>query len=403
MDTLVIDVDSHFQEPPEWLATVDKELAEQISPQWYFQTTMKDRLSFFADDCPPDRLAEAADELPWTIRKAQDYASHFPSLDEAARALAESHFRGQVYPWAGYRPEERIAHLDSNNVRAQVLNPASALITLDRVADHLGPDAMPRVIRAYNTWALTTVDGHTDRLMPTVLLWWENPAWCVRELQRTRALGSRTFLLPGRPVAGKSIVHGDFDQVWAAASDLGMTGILHLGFLGAPALADGWYRTGRPELSDVGYVLGSIAPMVPQVVTSSLIASGVFERYPDLHLILEEYNASEWAPAWIRSLDSLLDLHVLRTVTGKWALPLKPSEYFRRQVLLSAQPGDKIDDAMQELGEDSVVFSSDFPHPEGSETATAAFVGEINEDATTARKMSSFLGGRMQQILAQGA
>lgn len=399
MSPLVIDVDSHFQEPPEWLAAVDPELAGQMSPQWYFTTTMKDRLSFFADDAPADRLAEAADQLPWTIRNAQSFAAQFGTLEEAAQALASSHFRGQVYPWAGYRPEERIAHLDRNNVRSQVLNPASALITLDRVAEHLGPDAIPRVIRAYNTWALTTVDGYTDRLMPTVLLWWESSEWCVRELHRTRALGSRTFLLPGRPVAGKSIVHGDFDRVWAAATELGMTGILHLGFLGGPTIADGWYRTGRPELTDVGYVLGSVAPMVPQVVTSALIASGVFERHPDLHLILEEYNAAEWAPTWARSLDSLLDLHVLRTVTGKWSLPLKPSEYFQRQVLLSAQPGDKIDDALEQLGEDSVVFSSDFPHPEGSETATAEFVDEINEDG----KMSRFLGGRMHEILTKGA
>lgn len=404
MRPLVVDVDSHFQEPPEWLVEVDAPLAKEVSPSWLFNTSTADLFTFFTDNAPRDVIAKSTNGLPPPIRAAQQFARGFTDLAEATRALRNSQFRGAVYPWAGYQPDERIKHLDDNGIDIQFINPAVGLTTIGRIARHLGPQTYPRTIRGYNTWAAGVLHGHTERLVPTALLWWENPEWSVAELHRMRALGSRAFLIPGRPISNKSIAHPDFEPVWATAAELGMVGILHIGFLGCPVVDEGWYHTGSEQMADVGYVLASIQPVVPQMVSAAMIASGLLERHPNLHIIIEEFGAAEWAPAWVDGFDNLLDLHVLRQITGKWQLPLKPSEYFRRQVLLAAQPGDDIDKAMELLGTGSVVFSSDFPHPEGSDSAMAAFTDQF-DDAHNGGDvaMTSFFGDRMRQVLAIGA
>ncbi|MET9290365.1 amidohydrolase family protein [Streptomyces sp. NPDC003077] len=400
--TLIIDVDSHFQEPPDWLVEADEKLAARIEPRWYFRTSTQDLFSFFSDAAPADRLAVDAERLTASIQQSQSFFAGFATLKEAAAAANESRFRGMAYPFGGYLPAERLAWMDKNEIHAQIINPASALVTVDRVSEYLEPEDVPRVIRAYNDWAAGVVSGHTDRLLTTTLLWWENVEWCVAELRRTRELGARAFLIPGRPPAGKSVAHVDYEPIWAAANELGMLGVLHFGFLGGPQVAPGWYQTGRAELKDVGYVLASISAATPQMVSAALIAAGVFERYPNFHLTLQEYQASGWAPDWVRALDYLLTLPVLRNITGRWSLPLKPSEYFRRQVLVVAQPGDRVQRAIEEL-DDCVVFSSDFPHPEGSSTPTADFRELLGREPVDKAKEERFFGGRMRDILSRTA
>jgi predicted TIM-barrel fold metal-dependent hydrolase len=396
----IIDVDSHFQEPPDWLVMVDEELADKMHPQWYFRTTTRDLFLFFCDEPPADQLPPDPERMTTSIRRSQDFFTGFDTLKQAAEAAASSRFRGMAYPFGGYRPEERIEWLDKNEIDAQIINPASVLMTIEKVATHLGPEYVPRTIRAYNDWAAALVAGHTDRLLTTAVLHWEDVDWSVRELRRTRERGARAFLIPSRPPTGKSHVHSDFEPIWATAAELGMIGVLHFGFLGGPQVAPGWYRTGREDLGDVAYALASVAPTTPQMLTAALIASGVLERNPGLHVSLQEYQATSWAPEWVQQLDYLLDLPVLRNLTGKWSLPLKPSEYFRRQMLVVAQPGDRIKEAITELGEGVVVFSSDFPHPEGSGTPTADFRELIAEDPIPQAAADSFFGGRMHQLLS---
>jgi len=141
---MIIDVDSHFQEPPDWLVMADEQLAARVEPRWYFRTSTQDLFSFFSDAAPEDRLAADAERLTSSIRQSQEFFAGFASLKEAAKAAESSRFRGMAYPFGGYRPEERIAWLDKNEIDMQIINPASALVTVDRVAAHLDPEDVPR-------------------------------------------------------------------------------------------------------------------------------------------------------------------------------------------------------------------------------------------------------------------
>ena len=102
----------------------------------------------------------------------------------------------------------------------------------------------------------------------------------------------------------------------------------------------------------------SLAPMFSCV---SLTAGGVFSRFPKLRAAFLEVNCS-WAPWPMGRLD---DHYEWRGYTENPELKMKPSEYCKRNCYVSVEA----DEATSKLyvdwfGDDNVVFSTDFPHPD---------------------------------------
>jgi predicted TIM-barrel fold metal-dependent hydrolase len=91
----------------------------------------------------------------------------------------------------------------------------------------------------------------------------------------------------------------------------------------------------------------------------AVIFSGVLERHPKLKLVIGE-SGTGWIP------------YVLDHMDLEWEdqykdldLTMKPSEYWRRQCYATYQT-DRIGvKLIDELGEDNVMWGSDFPHPDG--------------------------------------
>ena len=78
-------------------------------------------------------------------------------------------------------------------------------------------------------------------------------------------------------------------------------------------------------------------------------------------------------------------------------MKLKPSEYFKRQCVISAEPDESITAAVVEhLGEDYVIRASDYPHLD----ATFNVVGQIREKIATlpAQAQRKILGENAQRF-----
>src|SRR5439155_925091 len=91
-----------------------------------------------------------------------------------------------------------------------------------------------------------------------------------------------------------------------------------------------------------------------------LILTGVLERHPTLRVAFLE-SGSAWLPYWLDRMDGHLE------TWGKLlpAVRMKPSEYFRRQCVISTDPEDGAVEAVVRLvGDDCLVWASDYPHPD---------------------------------------
>jgi predicted TIM-barrel fold metal-dependent hydrolase len=94
---------------------------------------------------------------------------------------------------------------------------------------------------------------------------------------------------------------------------------------------------------------------------TSLMTRGLFESYPRLRCAVLEAG-SNWITAWLGRLDHKFEMGGFRS-----PLRMPPSQYFRRQCLISAEPDEGLTGPVLEyLGEDSMVWASDYPHVDAS-------------------------------------
>lgn len=79
-----------------------------------------------------------------------------------------------------------------------------------------------------------------------------------------------------------------------------------------------------------------------------------------------------WVPEYLRTLD-LSQKIFRRTDPSVAALPIKASDYIRRAVKFTPFPGEDVGRMIRDAGEDLFLFSSDYPHPEGTDDPIGRF------------------------------
>ena len=251
------------------------------------------------------------------------------------------------------------------------------------------------VIRTCNSWLAETCAASAGRLRPVTALAYDDLDFVVAELTRMRARGSRIFLIPAYPVNGVPPSHPSWDRVWAAAVDLAMAPMLHTGFE-RMSFDPGWAnQNGDPV---VLRMLGSAQRHVaPTVLINALVYSGVFERFPKLTLLLAEVGTG-WLPFLHREIDDRV-APVAELFLGKSKLRQKPSEYLARNVKatpLSGGNDSPLLEIMRELPDESLVFSSDFPHFEGFSDPLGHYRAALAPLPAATRER--FLGGTIDGV-----
>jgi predicted TIM-barrel fold metal-dependent hydrolase len=377
-----VDVDSHFFETFSWMKTAAPKLWDELNPTLPSVGLLDLLLGELFNNVPHDQRgtfrAEYERMFPFDFLARADEGPSQP--EELEARFRDSPFGALVFGSAnGCDPAQRVKACDEQGIDIQFLNPSFAMAEFERVHRHR-PERLPDVCEAYNNWALGVLDGYLDRLMPAITVDFSDPARAVKELTRTREAGARNFLFRLHPVGGKSLSHPDFDDIWAAAADLGMVATMHIGF-GAPVFDPGWANSGRPgAAASLFRLANTLALQVPHAPLCDLLFNGVFERHPDLIVLCSEFGLS-WVLGWWEQIGPTTHRFIRNTLIP-WDLPLSPQDYIRRNVRFSPLPGDPIDRFLADFGPDSLWFCSDYPHPEGSATAVSDFTAQLTPNTS---------------------
>ena len=159
---------------------------------------------------------------------------------------------------------------------------------------------------------------------------------------------------------GQPVGHPLYHSIYEAASELGLAVFLHPGAdLTTPATT-----TAGGTLIDGTSWVAALSQQGMHHVTS-LIVHGVFEKFPDLKFVINEFGVA-WLPSLMWKMDQNYDL--LRT-ESPW-VKKRPSEYIRENIRLSTQPLEESPspEGLKELLtsvegiEDILCFSTDYPH-----------------------------------------
>lgn len=235
---------------------------------------------------------------------------------------------------------------------------------------------------AENDW-LTDVwlDGKgDDRLCGTVVVPIHYPDRGAAEI--ARVAGDERFVaahIAFNPFS-KPMGHAVHDPIFAAAAEAGLPLYFHASGTeawsgSAPFQSGGSSFTYRFDMFQMAY-----QPIATHL--ASMIAGGVFEKFPTLDVVVAETGLG-WLQWYVASLDSNYELMRRESTWVK----RRPSEYLREHVVFTTQPCEGInhdrdafvaDLATIEGVEDMLAFSSDYPHWDGD---VPTYIGSILPDA----------------------
>jgi predicted TIM-barrel fold metal-dependent hydrolase len=263
-----------------------------------------------------------------------------------------------VHP-GSFNIKERVKYMDETGVWAQIVYP-NFLGFGGQTAKKLDEDIRLVTFQIYNDAMAEFQEESGNRIFPMAMLPWWNIDASAAEASRCQKMGLRGVNMNNHPQGHglPDLGHRDWDRLWEVCSDLNLPINFHIG---ASDESTSWF-TSIPwpsQTPDQKLALGSVMIFVNSAgVLSNLIFSGVLERFPRL-----KFASVESGVGWIPFLLEALDYQLEQEVPGaSEILSMKPSEYFRRQIYACFWFERKgLRPALDALGEDNVMFESDFP------------------------------------------
>jgi predicted TIM-barrel fold metal-dependent hydrolase len=269
-----------------------------------------------------------------------------------------------VHP-AAWDPKERVRLLDELGIDNQVLYPNSMGIGGQNLANAIGdPTVLRLCVELYNDAMAEVQEASGNRLVPMPIM----PAWdiaqCVHEAQRCADMGYRGVNMTADPQDSGSPDLGDtaWDPFWEVCAGLSLPVHFHIG---ASQTAMTYFGTTFwPSQDDyVKPAIGgaSLFQNNSRMVLNSAY-SGMFDRHPDLKMVSVESGIG-WVPFMLEAMD-----YELEENAPDWfhRLDKLPSEYFRDNwyatFWFETGRGD-LQHLVDAVGEDNVMFETDFPHP----------------------------------------
>jgi len=290
-------------------------------------------------------------------------------------------------PKGGYDPAARLAVMDDEKIDVALLYPTIGIAWEGLVEN---PELATAYSRAYNRWIVDFCSHDRRRLVPIAHICLKDPAGAVEEVKRARKDGCAGIYLSPDPESrgGRQFDDADLVPFWETVQDLDMPIAFHVVARHTSVLQN--FAGGGDPKGAGGFVVFAFTFLALDVMAAftSLMTRGMFEKYPRMRCAVLEAG-SNWITAWLDRMDHKTE--VMRAFTP---MKLLPSEYFKRQCLISAEPDESITAAVaQHLGDDYVIWASDYPHLDASFNV----VGEIRE------KIAGLPESSQRKILGENA
>lgn len=360
---VINDADSHTMETADWIYEfLDERLREK------YGTLYK---------------ADKSGRVVAMIDKAKERAT-----DAAADAAAAENPIAGEKGWLAYGAfdsSERASMLDQYGFVSQLVFSTACLAGMalaETLEDKYG------IVRAANMAQQKFSDGD-KRLVAVAYVPLDDPDMAFDEAKRAIDAGAGAIGVAPMPSGDRSPGHPDHDRFWQMLSDRNIPFMIHIG-TGTKTQPKGYHNNGRQRSADLhggGENLRfddfTALCFAPQEFLTAMVYDGIFHRFPKLRGGVIESGAG-WVPDFLRRIDYAYK-SFSRTDKYLQEMGTLPSEYIRRAVKFTPFPGEDVGAMIRDAGPELFLFSSDYPHPEGTKDPVGKFEKTL-EDIDEATK-----------------
>jgi predicted TIM-barrel fold metal-dependent hydrolase len=334
----IIDVDTHWSEPADlWTSRAP--------------AAMRDRM--------PRRKVHNG-KLQWMMGD-----STISSLG-AASCVAKDGTVAKDWSWADWQNEDvhpacwdtksRVALMDEQGVWAQVVYPNIMGFGGHR-AMKIDAELRLAATQIYNDALDEMQEVSGQRLFGMALLPWWDREGSVAEAKRCAARGMRGININPHPHDHglPDLADPYWNPLWEVCEANQLAVNFHIG--ASDESVDFLGRAGWPSLPDAQRMsVGGTKMFLDQaVIMSNLLTSDLFDRFPQLTIVSVESGIG-WLPFVLQQIK----------YSGRKRAPrsLTPTEYFRRNMAACFWfENEDMEQIIRLVGEDNVMFETDFPHP----------------------------------------
>jgi len=262
-------------------------------------------------------------------------------------------------------PARRLKEMDEDGIAVEVLFPDDQNNNTPPWLVGLAPSGLdcvyPRDLRqvgarGYNRWLAEFCAAGPDRLLGAILLGsLHDVDAAVAELRRAHASRLHHAVMLPLDYYLPLYHHVRYEPLWRACEELDITVAVHLADGGPDWFGDNAWDAAIYVMEGFFYAHRPLW---------CLVLGGVLERHPALRLAFTEQQA-----LWVTEVIPMMDSLAAGTMRARetMPLPLRPSEYVRRQCVVANSLMARRDiDQRHAIGVDLLVWGSDAPHQEGS-------------------------------------
>lgn len=289
-------------------------------------------------------------------------------------------------------PGPRLELMDEQGIERSLMFPTLASLLEERMRDF--PEATHAVVHALNQWMYETWQfDYEGRIFATPVITLPIVEKAIEELEWVVERGAKAVLIRPAPVPGfrgpRSMALPEFDPFWAKVVEYDILVTFHSSDSGYDRYTNDWTGQSGEYLPFQPNPFRSFSLWRPvEDTVASLVCHGALTRFPTLKFAVIENGAT-----WVEPL--------LKTMAELWkkqsqAFGDNPVEQVKRHLHVSPFWEEDLGAMAELLGEDRVLFGSDYPHPEGLANPRGHLDKLADLDIELQRKI---MGGNLSRLM----
>jgi predicted TIM-barrel fold metal-dependent hydrolase len=289
-------------------------------------------------------------------------------------------------------PAPRVDLMDEQGIDRTLMFPTLASLIEERMRDD--PAMCAAVIHSLNEWLHETWQfDYEGRIFTTPVITLGIVDKALEELDWVIERGAKAVLVRPAPAWGfqgpRSPGLPEFDEVWAKVVEADLLVGMHSSDSGYERHTNEWMGSDSEMLPfqiQAFRMIGQWRPIEDAV--AAMICHGALSRFPQLKLAVIE-NGSSWVAPLLGNLKS-----VYKKMPQDFEED--PIEVFKRNVYVSPFWEEDLPALAELIGDEHVLFGSDFPHPEGL-ADPASYVKEL--EGASPEVVRKIMGANLAKLM----